>query len=100
MTTIIAWNFGCRAQGVGGVGIWLEDTTRVEVSTLKNVRFAVNLNKKCKVCAQCDECTEKKLQSGEKFLLTADAMKWEFNAKNRLCGEWKFFTALKFFSLH
>ena len=39
-----------------------EDSSRVEVSPLKiatDVRFAVNLTKKCKICIQCDECGEK-----------------------------------------
>ena len=32
---------------------------------LKDVRFPINMCKKCKICAQCDNCSEKTL-SGEK----------------------------------
>ena len=49
----------------------LLNKARVEVSPLKfaeNVGLAANLSKKCKICAQCVECGEKKLSSGEFFL--------------------------------
>ena len=51
-----------------------------EVSPLiiaKDVKFAVNLIKKYKICAQCNECCDKKLLSAENFF-------------QRLCGEKKF----------
>ena len=42
------------------------------LNLLKDVRCAVNLSKKCKICAQCDECGEKNFINGEFFHLSKE----------------------------